>query len=197
MNPFAATHRKDLPNHTATPYFLRSPFINFPIATPSRAQPACYSVVMSTYRKSNPNGADRAADRATTRMGSFFQITCSSSSRGHAMRQSSLPGLRSSPGLGSFFRIAHSAHCPRSRCVEPPLPRATPPPAEVGFVFSKHSFGLIAQAHNASIILTRPALPTEDGFVLQNAHGLGPTRNPLGKVLTAACPCISGRAKSN
>jgi hypothetical protein len=35
MNPFAATHRKDLPNHTATPYFLRSPFINFPIPTPS------------------------------------------------------------------------------------------------------------------------------------------------------------------
>ncbi len=58
-----ATSRKGLPNHAATPSFLRSPFINLPMPTPSRAQPACYSVVMSTFTESNPNG-ECASNRA-------------------------------------------------------------------------------------------------------------------------------------
>jgi hypothetical protein len=48
-----------------------------------------------------------------------------------------------------------------------PIAPPTVPPRE-WVRFSKHSFRLIAQAHNASIIRTRPALPGENGFVLQN-----------------------------
>jgi hypothetical protein len=88
---------------------------------------------MSTYRKSNPNGADRAADRATKRMGSFFQITCSSSSRGHAMRQSSLPGLRSSPGLGSFFQNTRSDSSPRHTMRQSSSPGLRSPPRMASF----------------------------------------------------------------
>jgi hypothetical protein len=47
--------RSERPNHAATPSFLRSPFINFPIPTPSRAQPVCYSEVMSTFTGSKAN----------------------------------------------------------------------------------------------------------------------------------------------
>jgi len=44
--------------------FLPFPFNHFPHRAVLRAQPACYSEVMDQITKSNPNGHDRAADRA-------------------------------------------------------------------------------------------------------------------------------------
>src|ERR1700737_1664188 len=71
--------------------------------------------------------------------------------------------------LGSFFQITRSASPP-----DVPIPA---PFAEVGFVFSNHTFGLGALPPDASIPTAHP-----DGFVFSNRHP------PCGTIRNAATP---------